>query len=210
MFKLFKNKDKKLRTLTHPDELEVGDIVGLKDRRSLPKELQGQQFEVTAVGSYQYASSTEREFTLRSEDSLSYYMSVDDNDGDPILGFSIKIPRDAVLKIFDEEEFAMLWEPEFPTLSVRHTPEAYASWLTDRYHQIVKSEEAYFYNRDLGDKPPSRRMDDDGEEFRYHECEGEPEDQYGLSIEVWASGETDVSLAVYTPQDVIDELWPHA
>ena len=109
MFSYFKKNKDSLRTLSNPAELKIGDIVALKERRSLPPELQGQQLEVTHVGTYQYSSSIEKEFTLRSVDSTSYYMSVDDNDGDPILCFTNKIPRESVLEIFNEDEFARLW-----------------------------------------------------------------------------------------------------
>ncbi len=86
--KLFGGNDAP-RTLTDPVQLQVGDIVSFKQRRSLPDQLQGQQLEVTKVGAYQY-SETEitKELTLRSEDSKTYYLSVDDNDGDPLLCFS--------------------------------------------------------------------------------------------------------------------------
>ena len=210
MFSYFKKKKGSLRTLNNPGELKIGDIVVLKERRSLPPELQGQQLEVTHVGTYQYSSSIEKEFTLRSADSTSYYMSVDDNDGDPILCFTNKIPRESVLEIFNEDEFAQLWEPEFINLKVRYKPEQYTSWLTDSYHQIIKDEEGYYYNHDCSDKPPSRRIDDDGEELRYHECEGAPDNNRSLIVEVFGNGETNVFLVVSTPLDVIDELWPNA
>ena len=210
MFSYFKKKKGSLRTLSNPAELKIGDIVALKERRSLPPELQGQQLEVTHVGTYQYSSSIEKEFTLRSADSTSYYMSVDDNDGDPILCFTNKIPRESVLEIFNEDEFARLWEPEFINLKVQSKPEQYASWLTDNYHQIIKDEEGYYYNHDCTEKPPSRRIDDDGEELRYHECEGAPDNNRSLIVEVFGNGETNVFLEVSTPLDVIDELWPNA
>ncbi|MCZ6525380.1 MAG: hypothetical protein O6928_02290 [Gammaproteobacteria bacterium] len=210
MFSYFKKKKGSLRTLNNPGELKIGDIVVLKERRSLPPELQGQQLEVTHVGTYQYSSSIEKEFTLRSADSTSYYMSVDDNDGDPILCFTNKIPRESVLEIFNEDEFAQLWEPEFINLKVRSKPEQYTSWLTDNYHQIIKDEEGYYYNHDCTDKPPSQRIDDDGEELRYHECEGAPDNNRSLIVEVFGNGETNVFLEVSTPLDVIDELWPNA
>lgn len=210
MFDFFKRKKNSQRHLSQPAQLQVGDIVVLKERLSLPGELQGQQLEVSHVGTYQYASGVEKEFTLRTAESASYYMCVDDNDGDPILCFTIKVPRESVLEIFHEDDFSQLWEPDFADLKVQSIPEQYTDWLTDNYHQIIKDEEGYFYNRDFGDKAPSTRLDDDGEEFRYHECEGAPDDDRSLIVEVFSSGETDVFLEVSTPLDVIAELWPNA
>ncbi len=209
MFKIFQKKNETLRNLTKPEELKIGDIVVLKERRSLPPELQGQQLEVSHVGTYQYASCIEKEFTLRSADSTSYYMSVNDNDGDPLLCFTIKVPRKSVLNIFDEDEFAGLWEEEFVNLEVRSKPEQYAPWLTDCYHQNIKEEEGYFYDYDCADQLRTRSTDDDGEEFRRHECEGDPSDSHSLVVEVYDDGETDVFLEISTPLDVIDELWPN-
>lgn len=210
MFSYFKKNKKSQRQLNSPTQLKVGDIVVLKERLSLPDELQGQQLEVSHVGTYQYASGVEKEFTLRNAESRSYYMCVDDNDGDPILCFTIKVPRNSVLEIFNEDDFARLWEADFASLKTQSIPEKYTNWLTDNYHQIIKDEEGYFYNRDCGDKPPSGHLDDDGEEFRYHECEGAPNDDRSLIVEVFGNGETDVFLEVSTSLDVIDELWPSA
>lgn len=209
MLSFFKGKKDSVRILNGPEQLGVGDIVVLKERLSLPPELQGQQLEVTGVGTYQYASSVEKELTLRTADSVTYHMSVDDNDGDPMLCFSKKLSRKKVLQVFDQDEFALLWEPEFANLDVQLTPDDLASWLTDGYHQIIKDEEAYYYNRDCGDKPPSQRVDDDGEELLYHECEGDPDSNYSLTVEVYGDGETEVMLCLSVPIDVIDELWPH-
>ena len=113
------------------------------------------------------------------------------------------------MEIFDQDEFAQLWEPGYASLEVQSRPGKYASWLTDGYHQVVKDEEAYYYSRDCSDEPPSRRLDDDGEELRYHECEGDPDSNYSLIVEVYGDGETEVLLSVNVPMDVIEELWPH-
>jgi len=210
MLRFFKKpKPSTVRSLTQPGELRVGDIVVLKERRSLATELRGQQLEVTQVGAYQYTSSVEKTCTLRTAENKTYYMSIDDNDGDPLLCFSIKIPRAAVLKIFDEDSFAQLWDADYAHLTVQSKPERYASWLADEYYQNVKEAEAYFYDRDCSNRPPSAHLDDDGEELRYHECEGASDDRFGVCVEVWGDGDTDVFLQLACPVDVIDEMWPH-
>ena len=203
--KIFGGDKSEPRVLTEPSQLQVGDIIAFKQRRSLPDELQGQQLEVTKVGGYQY-SETEitKELTLRSEDNKTYYLSVDDNDGDPQLCFSIKLPEKSVLSLFDEDEFSELWGEEFITLRVKERPKELASWLADSYTQRIKESEAYYYNRDCGGEVPE---DDDGEELRYHECVGDV-DARSLSIEIWGDGGTDVSLVAHCPVDVIEDLWP--
>jgi len=211
MFGIF-NKDKHQvqRSLTQPEELQKGDIVVLKERRALPSELQGQQLEVTHVGTYQYSDGMQKELTLRSVDNKTYYLSVDDNDGDPLLCFAIKIPMNLVLEIFDEDEFAALWEHGSASLHTNENkPEEYTAWLSSDYKQTVNNGEGYFYDRDCSDDAPSSFQDDDGEEFRFHECTSMINSNYSLSVEIWEDGETDVFLEVATATDVIAELWPH-
>lgn len=210
MISLFKKgKKKDQRSLTGPEDLQTGDIIVLKERRSLPLELQGLQLEVTHVGTYQYSDGMKKELTLRSVDDKTYFLSVNENDDGPGLCFSIKVSRKAVLAIFDEDEFGQLWEPDYVTLQVNNKPEKYAAWLSDDYKQDVCEAEGYYYDRDCADKPPSDLQDDDGEEFRYHECTSMQDDNYSLSVEVWADGDTEVFLEVTTPVDVIAEMWPH-
>lgn len=211
MFGIFnKGKQQVQRSLTQPEELQKGDIVVLKERRALPSELQGQQLEVTHVGTYQYSDGMQKELTLRSVDNKTYYLSVDDNDGDPLLCFAIKIPMNLVLEIFDEDEFAGLWEADSASLQTNdNKPEEYTAWLSSDYKQTINNGEGYFYDRDCSDDAPSSIEDDDGEEFRFHECTSMSNSNYSLSVEIWEDGETDVFLEVATATDVIAELWPH-
>jgi hypothetical protein len=216
MFGIFKKSNKEdnsTRTLTKVDHLQVGDIVSLKERLSLPAELQGAELEVTAVGTYQYSDGLEKEVTLRSVDNKTYYLSLDDNDGDPVLCFSIKVERKLVSQLFDLDQFANLFEPDYATLDVQSIPDKIKDWAKEgQYVQHISDAEAYFFNDDLIAKglTPSSNQDDDGEEFRYFSCESDIDDNYSLVVEVWQTGETDVSLEVSTPIDVIAEMWPHA
>jgi len=210
MISIFKKgKQQVQRKLTRPEELQTGDIIGLKERRSLPLELQGQQLEVTHVGTYQYSDGIKKELTLRSVDDKTYFLSVNEYDDAPGLCFSIKIPRKIVLTIFDEDEFAQLWETDYVTLHVNKKPDEYASWLSDDYKQDISEGEGYYYDRDCSDKPLSDFQDDDGEEFQFHECTSILDNNYSLSVEVWADGDTEVFLELTTPVDVIAEMWPH-
>lgn len=210
MLGFFKNSNQPApRSLTEPSELQVGDIIKLRERRSLPEELRGKELEVTQIGAYQYSSSVEKSCTLRSADNEVYYLSIADNDGDPLLYFSLKVPRATVLEIFNEDDFSELWGDDYVGMKVEQKPERYTTWLTDEYHQQTKEGEAYFYNRDCSDLPPSEFEDDDSDELRYHECDGAPDERFSCSVEVWGDGSTDVFLQVANPTDVIEEFWPH-
>jgi len=213
MFGFNKKKETPVRSLTKPVELAQGDILVLKERQSLPKVLRGQELEVTGIATHQYSYGLEKEVTLRSIGNETYYMSIDDNDGDPVLCFSIKIERAQVEAIFDLEQFAILFEEEsYAKLDVNSIPESVKDWLVGgSYHQTLTHGEAYYFKDDLIAKgiTASSSEDDDSEAFQCHEGESSQSDNYGLSIEVWSSGETDVFLSVTTPLDVIAEMWPH-
>ena len=105
-----RKKNTETRTLSKPDELQVGDLVTLKERSSLPAELQGSDLEVISIGTYQYDGGLEKEITLRSTENKTYYLLLDDNDGDPLLCFSIKIERGMVDSLFDLDQFSILFD----------------------------------------------------------------------------------------------------
>lgn len=213
MFGFNNKKEEAVRSLTKPVELAVGDIVVLNERQSLPKPLRGQELEVTGVGTHQYSHGIEKEVTFRSIDNKTYYMSIDDNDGDPILCFSVKIERTEVEALFDLGRFSGLFEEDsYAKLKVQSIPDRLKDWVGgDKYHQTLSHGEGYYFKDDLIAKgiTPSSCEDDNSEEFRFHECESVENDHYTLLVEVWSSGETDVFLSVTTPLDVVAEMWPH-
>jgi len=209
----FNKKKEAVRSLSKPIELGVGDIVVLNERQSLPKTLRGQELEVTGVGTHQYSHGIEKEVTLRSIDNKTYYMSIDENDGAPVLCFSVKVERTEVEALFDLGQFAGLFEEDsYTQLEVQSIPEWLRDWVGgDTYTQTLSYGEGYYFKDDLIAKgiTPSSREDDSSEEFRFHECESVENDHYALLVEIWSSGETDVFLSVSTPLDVIAEMWPH-
>ena len=208
---MFKNlfsskKDDSKRRLETPSQLAIGDIISLKYRESLPPDLREKTFEVTKVGTYEYASGASKEVVLKGEDNNLHFLSMDEEDGEISLCFSKKIPRQQVLALFDEQAFSELWEEDWTELTLQEQPEALNGWVCEQYTQTIKEQEAYYYERDTQGENLSEA--DDGDELRYHECEGS-DDHYGLNIEIWGDGSTDVFLQVYCPTDVIEEMWPH-
>ena len=123
------------------------------------------------------------------------------------LTLSRDIPRGDVLKLFDEAAFAALWEDGFADLEVVSALPKYEGWLATRYSQVKKWTEGYYHDRDCRGEDLSRYRDDDAEELRSHECE-DATGRFGLTVEVWADGDTDVSLDVNVPPDVIESMWP--
>ena len=196
------------RQLNGPGDLRAGDLVSFKHRRVLPEEVQGRTFEVASVATYQYESGIEVQFTLVGEDRAKVYLGLNPKESQPELCLGRDVPRRDVLKLFGEDAFAMLWdENEFAELSVEQSLDDYAGWLVDGYSQVKKDAVGFYYDRDCRGETLSLRQDDDSEELRYHECEGS-DNSFGLSVEVWGDGETDVSLEVYCGADVIEAMWP--
>jgi hypothetical protein len=198
-----RKKNTETRTLSKPDELQVGDLVTLKERSSLPAELQGSDLEVISIGTYQYDGGLEKEITLRSTENKTYYLLLDDNDGDPLLCFSIKIERGMVDSLFDLDQFSILFDNDYAEIKTQDITVLPRGWTKEGvYIQTEKDVEGYFYQDDLIAKniTASSTQSDKCEEFR----------GYSLSIEVWSSGETDIFLEVSVPTDVILEMWPNA
>ncbi len=209
MFKgLFGGKKDETRNLKSANDLLPGDIVSFKERLSLPKEIQGQQFEVTDIAGYYYSDGIVPEVTLRNADNETYFLSPDDNDGDPQLLLSRKLSRDQVGQIFDADEFAKLFDDDdFPCLKVQTVPPELDGWLNNDYQQEEKFVEAYYYEKNCIIDPPNDFDDDDGDELRYHECEAADDDYY-LTVEIWDDGSTDVIIGISLPEDVVENYWP--
>ena len=194
------------RALRGPGDLRAGDLLTFKHRLSLPPDVQGHTFEVSKVGTYQYEDGIYPQLTLDGTEAGRVYLGFKDGDATRLC-LSKNTPRKDVLHLFNEDTFAGLWEDDFATLAVLEKPSAYDGWLAESYAQVKKWAEGYFYDRDCRGETLSDHQDDDAEELRYHECE-DATGRFGLTVEVWGDGETEVSLDVHCPADVIDAMWP--
>ena len=204
----FRRDKEEGRRLEKPAHLLAGDLVSFKHRLALPQDIQGRTFEVASVATYQYESGIEVQFTLVGEEGTNIYLGLDPKEARPELCLSRDLKRRDVLKLFDEDAFAGLWdEDEFAELDVEKPLERYAGWLADSYSQVTKDAVGFYYDRDCRGETLSMRQNDDSEELRYHECEGS-NDNLGLNVEIWGDGETDVSLEAYCDADVIEAMWP--
>ena len=203
--KLFsRNKPSSERQLHGPEQLMIGDMLSLKYRESLPQELREQTLEVIKVGTYEFASGSSKEVVLKDTRNQIYFMGIENEDGKISLCFARKIARHQLFAFIDEDSFAQLWSPDWPELIVQNPPSELADWLSPRYQQSIKEQEAYYYDRDCQGEDLAAA--EDGEELRIHECEGS--DGHGLGVEISADGTTEIFLQVYCPVDVIAQMWP--
>ena len=201
MFSFFKDKPE-IRTLEKPQELQIGDIVSFKDLPPIPPDMQGQDFEVTKITGCEYRSGFTTDFIIKSAEGLVVALSIESDNGDDQLVLSRVINRKIVLSLFGEDNFSQLWDDEHIELITQAELPELAGWYTESYQQQVCEQEGFFYEQDT-------RKDvnaDDGLEFRYHECLSSDE-QFGLTVEVYEDGDTEVSLQVYTPISMIQDMW---
>lgn len=205
----FGKKKESPRQLKSVNDLIVDDYIELKPRSCLPDCLQGATLAITGLASYEYSGTIAVEFEATLTNGEVVYLSPERDDGELEICFSIKIPRKTVLTLFNENDFAQLWEDEFPTLEANLADiNGLEGWLTEAYSQSVKYGVAYYHQKDLRRQRPSQFTDDSSEELQYHECEGGEEGEYGINVEVWADGSTDVYLTVTCPAEVVQEYYP--
>ena len=79
-------------------------------------------------------------------------------------------------------------------------------WLADSYFQEAKAESGYFYEKDCRKGGPAG-YEGDGEPFEYYLLVS-ADRGHAIEIEVYAGGDTEVSLTLYRPIDDIKDLWP--
>lgn len=194
------------RTLATPADLRAGDLLTFKHRLSLPPDVQGQTFEVARVDTYQYEDGIYPQLTLEGAEAGRFFLGFKASDP-AALCLSKTAPRKDVRRLFAEDAFGALWEEDFVDLEVVEKLAAYDGWLADGYSQVKKWSEGYFYDRDCRGEKLSNFQDDDAEELRYHECE-DATGRFGLTVEVWTDGETEVTLDVNCPADVVESMWP--
>ena len=223
MKKLFKSifskqKTSELRSLDDPRNLARGDMIVLKEDYGLPTMLRGKEFQVSHVGTYQFQYRHYSECTLKG-DGPSIFLSIDEIDGEEMANFSLKIEREQVEQLFDMDEFADIFAVASPNdaetnegetgsaiLHLKNTPTTLSGWVSDLYRQQDFGERGYYYDRSFGSMGPPKTKGQ-GEPFEYYSLLSDDE-RYGIEIEVWEDGATDVFLSLYRPMTDIVELFP--
>lgn len=207
LFKSFTKKDEEGRTLEHPRDLAKGDMIVLDDSYDLPAQLRGKSLQVTAVQTYQFEYETITEFVLKSDAQFSIFMSVEEEDGETDLVFSVEIPRSTVEQIFDLDQFSTIFDGDGNAeIQVQDEPSDMQGWLSPCYRQTAHGERGYFYSKDYrGQQVPMH--EGSGEPFEYY-CLVDDDESKQVELEVWEDGDTDVLLSLYRPVSDIRELWP--
>lgn len=207
---IFGGKEKTpTRHLTHPREFACGDIV--KFKLFTPPPLANDNFTIAEVNTYDYQSGNETEFVLRGTGNQTLFMGIDESDDEVELRISIKLPRTVVEKLFDLEQFSVIFDDEQAQLTLNKdlNLESDWSWLTEwtapQYNQNSHSVRGYYHKGDYRNKTLSDSADD-SDELDYYSLISDDENHY-IEVEVF-DGDTDVMVTRLFSQDDIEEMWP--
>jgi len=206
--KIFNKETQTQRKLTHVNQLLVGDLIVLTDSFALPKVLQGQQFQVTAVNSYEYEQNTQTEWTLQGNDDLAIFLSLEIDDNTE-LKFSLKVEHDDIETLFNLDNFSQIFdEPGQAFLNRLRDNDVTTTWSSDQYQQSIFAKVGYFHRKDHRSEDLSAYEGKDcGEQLELYTLYNQDQSK-GLDVEVWQDGDTDVFLTLFRPLTDIIDMYP--
>lgn len=205
--KIFGEK-KQERQLTSAKDLTTGDIIVLTDSFALPENLRQQQYQVSAVNSYEYENSVQTEWMLTGENNSELYLSLEEDDR-TYLKFSLKIEHHDVETLFDLDGFSLIFEEEHAAQLVKQADNTLTrGWSSEQYNQHGFAKVGYFHKKDHRSEQLSAYQGKDaGEQFELYTLYDNDEDR-GIDVEVWADGDTDVFLTLFRPLTDIVDMYP--
>jgi hypothetical protein len=199
-------KDPEARVLEHHRDLQKGDMVQLANHFGLPDVLRNKVFKITGVCTYQFEHENDTSFTLESLGDQKLSLSIETDVGRETAVFSYSISRSTVEELFDLDEFSEVFDSaDAATLNTLNDAN-FDGWAANKYFQEVKGEKGYFYERDYRPSGPPVH-EGEGELFEYYLLVN-GDNSHGVEIEVYAGGETEVSLTRYLGMEMISGLWP--
>lgn len=207
-FKRIFNKEQPHRQVNKVNELLVGDIIALTDSFALPENIRQQQFQVSAINSYEYEHKVETEWVLTGNNDTELYLGLDVDDK-TYLKFSLKIQHQDVESLFDLDEFSSIFdEPGNAFLTRQSESPLTQNWTSEEYQQCKFAHVGYFHRKDHRNENLSQYQGKDaGEQFELYQLL-DKEQSKGIELEVWSDGDTDVFLTLYRPTSDIIDMFP--
>jgi len=207
-FKNIFKKPTQERKLNNVEELTLGDIIVMSDSFGLPAALRAQEFQVSAVNSYEFEHKTLAEWVLQGHDNLELYLTLDVDDK-TYLKFSLKILHQDVETLFDLDNFAEIFdEPGQAQLTRIADSNTTSGWSSDLYQQSTYAQVGFFHRKDhRKDTLSPYEGKDSGEQFELYTLYNEDQDK-GIDIEVWQDGDTEVFLTLFKPTTDIVDMYP--
>ena len=207
-FKRVFNKEEKHRQINNAKDLKTGDIIVLTDSFALPENLRNQQFQVSAVNSYEYENHIDTEWVLTGNGNFELYLSLDVDDK-VYLKFSLKIEHQDVESLFDLDQFSAIFDEPGEAFLTKQTDSLLSQgWSADQYQQSQFANVGYFHRKDhRSENLSSYEGKDAGEQFESYRLLNQ-EQSHGIELEVWQDGETDIFLTLYRPTSDIVDMYP--
>ncbi|NQY62475.1 MAG: hypothetical protein HRT38_01930 [Alteromonadaceae bacterium] len=207
----FKNIFKKpvvQRKLNSAKDLKVNDIIVLTDSFALPEALRSQEFQVSAINSYEFEFKTKTEWILTGNNNMELYLSLDVDDKTE-LKFALKILHEDIETLFDLDDFASIFdEPGEAFLERKNDSEITQGWSSEQYQQDTYAKVAYFHRKDHRSENLSAYEGKySGEQLELYVLHDQSQSR-GIDVEVWQDGDTDVFLTLYRPLTDIVDMFP--
>lgn len=193
------------RNLQTPDDLQIGDIITF---RFLPQAtLSNKNFQVSAINTTDFKQGSSTIFTLKGESSQPFYLALCNHQGEKLLSIRQKINRKTVDQLFGLEAFSVVFEEgEYPELVLMQTPENLKKWVAEGYYKTIDCRKGYCHAGDYRNRPlPS--FEDESTGFDYYRLLDKTEN-FGVEVEVYGDGESEVYITLYHPLSIIESMWP--
>lgn len=205
--KLFGSEPKQ-RAVTQVKDLQLNDMISMSDSFGLPSLLRDQQFQVTAINSYEFEHRTQTEWVLTGQSDIELFLSLEADDK-IYLKFSLKIEHHDVETLFDLEQFSTVFDEPGDTELTRQSDTSHTQdWSDEHYHQQAFAQVGYFHRKDNRSQQLSKfEGSDAGEQFEQYTLYNADENK-GIDIEVWQDGDTDVFLTLFRPTTDIVDMYP--
>lgn len=196
----------KARQLSHPRDLRTGDIVTF--RYTDQPDISGKEFEVFGINTYIYGELCYPELVLKDRSLNIFYMMVEEEDGEEYLALSKKVSKvDMGHVISPADRSRIVTKGTGVPVTIVSKPGGFEHWLVDRYTKVDDGVKGAFVKGDaryLCDEVLARQ-----ERFSSHILE-DSSGEYALEVEVYETGETELSVTVYCSIEDIEEMWPGA
>lgn len=185
---------KKLRTLSHPRSLEVGDIIKIGYNKQVG--LSGQEFQVFKANSYVYDGISYPEFILKDRSDNIVFLMIEEEDGEECLAFSKKLTRSQIADLISEDVMNSIFKKGTGLkVAIANKPHDLEGWFVNHYVKTEDNVKGAFVKDAANESFTSYLLTDKS-------------DEYALEIEKYASNEVEISVTAYHEISAIEEMWP--
>ena len=199
-------KAETVRRLTHPQQLQTGDI--LKFRFSNLPDISGKEFEVSTVNSYIYGDIGYSECVLKDRDNNLLYLMVEEEDGEEYLALSKKIDKSDLVKFISPSDLEAIKTKGLGT-QVTCSVDALKDmerWVTKSYEVVDADIKGSFVKGDIRFMQETEMQK--REHFSSYLLECNDYEDAAIEIEIYSTGEIEACATAYLEFSDIEEMWP--